>query len=228
MSSGERSLQARSLIEIHEDRSISLHPVLVAFVGPCTHPELSVMVTRAQPESASETHYFHNSKQMFVEHTMQLNGLHTFKLLTGQDDFVETIGKILVTRWDDGNHRETSPISMTEEDLAQIRAYIQAGDRGKAQDLLSGSASDLPVKALLLDDLADPQANSSIAVLQHESEGSDTVMIEGLGILEGKDRLWMIIEDGVPVAEGEKHLAIKIANAEHIHQKIRQMLLPIK
>ena len=156
LASAERTLRARAMISIEDDR-INIDQVVVALIGTCAVPQYSWLVTRVLQEQPPENRFYHVSPSMFIEHTISGPGIHTFTALARQAQMVERLTQF----W-----------QLHSQDVEQQSQIVQTEEM---QRLLTQLMLSQPTEGAMDSPLSEPViAINTIALIDHTENEGDT------------------------------------------------------
>lgn len=179
-------LAERRFIEIQTDGSVVMDVAVAALVGTWAFPEASFVLTVTSAGGLADTRYFHLTRHLAVEQTVEADGCQLAALENRQAVFTRVTGLL-------GLH-EQHPVPgasgvLKEEHLIQARTL--AGDSGAeaAQIALHQAGLDTDTAAALAETLAYPVCNGALVALARRES---TWEVAGLGLLEGQNGLWRL------------------------------------
>jgi hypothetical protein len=187
MASAERSLMARGFIHPKADKTVGVDQIVLALVGTCAVPELSVLLTASFGGKKQVGQFYHASQAMAVEHAIVKPGVHRFTAFHAVPDFVPRIVEFFRLSPTSAPTRESISLPQkTYQKAAQIAPTVTA----EAASLLSFIGLKSEVAEALARTLAKPVSNSAIVVIRHSTENAPTSA--GFAILEGTTGLWLL------------------------------------
>jgi len=179
-------LAERHFIEVQDDDSVVMDVAVAALVGTCAFPEASFVLTVTPAGESVDVRYFHLTRHLAVEQTMEGEGCQLTALENAQAVFARVTGLL-------GLHEQRpAPGSggiLMEQHLAQARALADESGTEAAQTILQRSGLDADAAAALAETLAYPVCNGALVALARRET---TWEVAGLGLLEGQNGLWRL------------------------------------
>lgn len=217
--SAERSLRARGLIRIlEEEQRIEVDPVVMALVGSCLRPEFSLLVSSQTQAGEPGTRYYHIAAHLTVEHASPETGVHHF---TGVGEPEEMLPRVMAFL--DLSHQVAlqCPASRVRESvLIQVRDRVQGGEAEVAQGLLhKDGVADITAEGLI-ETLAQPVSNASVARVDYSK--AEDEQVQGFSILAGSNALWILTpEEG---EEDELWVNVESTSVDIVKDSIKTLL----
>lgn len=191
LASAERSLRARRFLSKTPQGEIQMEQVVMALVGTCAAPDISIVLAVETPEAGRVVHYFHATSLMAVEHTNPEPGIHCFDALENLEAVQARLETLLALEAQPSP--SASPAQLT---LAVLQEATRAAAEGTAatQDVLKRYGLDHNTSTALAATLTQIRRRATLAVihgLRKEKPHSD-----GMVILEGPPGLWVLQAEG--------------------------------
>lgn len=216
LASAERSLRARRFISKTSEGQIQMEQVVMALVGTCAAPEVSVVLSCETPERGRFVHYFHATSLLAVEHTNPEPGIHLFEALEGKQAILKRLEALLAL-----SGQSAPPARPGQITLATLQEATRAAQEGaeKAQIVLESQGLDAQTAGALGETLARVRRRSALAVIHGLREKNPRS--DGLVILEGPNGLWALQAEG---EQPQSPAHIWPQTAVQIRQRLQELL----
>ncbi|MBT7782418.1 MAG: hypothetical protein HN741_05830 [Anaerolineae bacterium] len=216
MAVAERALIARGFLTRSADSNIKMIDPVLALVGTCLEPEISLIVKNTPVNGLEQLYLFHAARKMRVMHSTPITGIHQFIAVEDDKAFLQALISAM-------NIGELSRISAEEgflvfdtletgRDIALEKGF-DAAKKIFVENTLSESLAVELAKAL-----AAPVSNTTVSVVKSLDDS-----VQGFTLLRGEKSLWIISPTG-----SDDQVSIKSVSSNGAAQKLKSLVTKIK
>jgi hypothetical protein len=188
----ERALRARTLAHSRPDGELAVHTALLAAVGVCAYPQLTLFVYHWPANGAAATRYFaHLREGEIVTHSRPADVLHLFTRLPSTTQLVAHL--FTACGWEEGPAAATQHFAVPAPVFADVRRLAMAGDMTNALDLLRNQRVAVDSARAFVMTLAEAPR---LSVVQMRKQVNGGMRAHDFSLVQNSQRSWLIT-DGV-------------------------------
>jgi|GEM_PF-4655625 len=210
---GMRSLIARGLCQpTLEQNQVRLKPSVIALVGVCAKPEVSIHLRRKDGQNPMEQYYFHFAQKLFVAHTVPFTGIHAFVAFQSQPEFLQAFTAAVNLPSNMGREQPAVEIK-----TADYEAACQSAENGDVQPI-SASLTAAGMPSEQAGDLADALLSPDFMLsLDHYLIAPNASA--SLNLLGKEKQLWMVRQEA-----GQETAQVQIVSSETAMSKLQELV----
>ena len=172
----ERALIARGFI-LPGEKGMQMDEVPLAMIGACAYPAFSVILNLAAQQAAYGL-FWHGIKNLTVEHTTPMPGIHKFRAVPSDAVLTEEI--IQKTGSPDKSSKKTLTGTVSDEAYIEAQALIQEkADLKKAAKSLKKGGLEEENAAALAEAIQSTERSIQAGFIQHHSQNGAEADIAG-------------------------------------------------
>ncbi|GEM_PF-5462061 len=189
LATAERALVARGFLVLEEGKSeLTLIAPVLAAVGACAYPDVSLTVGRQAKDTEPEIAYFHLSRKMAVLHGKPMTGIHSFIAFESAEKLQEGLNRLMQI----GTYQAADYPAYTipGQVLARVRELLQTGGVKEAATHLQTAGLDTATASAFAADILAMRLLMSFSRV-NRADGIEK-MTASFTILEGQEHLWRL------------------------------------
>jgi hypothetical protein len=213
MKTAERDLIARGFLVQGENQQFKLNDIVFAIVGACASPEQTLLIHKVYPQKPSEDYWFHQSRKMFVLHTIPMTYIHQFISFGGIKALLTSAFSVLEIQ---GSKTLSYPSAKIKEGiLIKVRNLLQEGKIDLAKSYFIEAGWKDPTLTMFLSSMQNPVFSCTISHIIHHPDGDGD--IHAFSLLQSKNGLWKFVSEG-------DQINVMSSDSEEIFKLISNML----
>lgn len=213
MKTAERDLFARGFLVQGENQKFKLNDIVFAIVGACASPEQTLLIHKVCPQKPSKDYWFHQSRKMFVLHTIPMTYIHQFISLGGKKALLTSAFSVLEIQGSK-TPGDTS-VKIKEDIFKKIRDSLQEGKIDLAKSYLIEAGWKDPTLTRFLSSMQNPVFSCTISHIIHHPDGDGD--IQAFSLLQSINGLWKFVNEA-------DQINVMSSDSEEIFKLISDML----
>ncbi len=216
---GMRSLRARELARLNDNRTLVVHDALLTAVGVCAYSNNALFIYHWSGDDAPPTRYFsHIRGDDIAVHTRPEDVLHLFTLLPSKEYLFTQVMEIC--EYEDMAASQLDEMKTTETNFVRVRELVNKGDAPVAVGLLINSGAQAESAQLFVDTLANSPRVSIFQTFKQESD--ETVKKGDFTVVQDNQQAWFI--SPAQTENGSPSLFIKPTTRDEIEALLADLI----
>jgi len=212
MAVAERALIARGFLTKGTDNKVKMIDPVLALVGTCLEPEVSLVVENTPTNNVEQLFFFHTARKMRVMHTTPVTGIHQFIAVEDDKAFL----KALISTISLGDIQQLNCKDSTLDIAVLITVRDEALEKGAevaSKTLLENNMSEDTAKKFA-QSLSNPVSNTTVSFIRNLDDTA-----EGFTFLKGQKSLWIITPN-----DDDDLVTIKNISSNDAIQKLKSLV----